>query len=440
VTVSREGAVRHGRASVLLVGFRSLLGIVAVAALVGLLGSGGAEATVAHLTTGCDPFYVNPVWSPDGSKIVFATDRADGDLALWLMNADGSGATKIVSYKAQDLQPQAIVSPDLQSTWSPDGSRIAFSRWVTGNDGASWRTHLVNADGSGLTNSGVRGIEPAWSPRGDKIAFHTERDGNAEIYAMNADGTEQKNLTNNPALDVQPAWSPDGSKIAFVRHDGGLVVWDIFVMNADGSGVTQLTHTREAGKEELHPTWSPDGSKIAFEAGLRLFVMNADGSDVRQSPLPTGLFEDAPSWSRSGRIIFTGGSNSCGASTDIYTVNPDGSDLRNITRTYGSQRDGAIVIQSRQTVPDPPRAGKKLTAILKVANYETTTPIAQGTTVCRASAGRRALQLVTREFAHSRARCVWRLPLHAKRKTVSGTIGLLSGNFSVNWRFTRYVR
>src|SRR6187455_2192730 len=82
---------------------------------------------------------------------------------------------------------------------------------------------------------------PAWSPDGRKLAFVSERDGNAEIYVMNADGSEQENLTRQPSSDSHPSWSRDGRKLAFVsRRDGNA---EIYVMNADGSGLSNLTRT-----------------------------------------------------------------------------------------------------------------------------------------------------------------------------------------------------
>ena len=80
---------------------------------------------------------------------------------------------------------------------------------------------------------------PAWSPDGRKIAFTSERDGNSEVYVMNANGSGQRNLTRDPAYDADPTWSPDGRKIAFVSNrDGSYQVYD---MNADGSGQRGLT-------------------------------------------------------------------------------------------------------------------------------------------------------------------------------------------------------
>ena len=128
-----------------------------------------------------------------------------------------------------------------------------------------------------------------------KIVFFSDRDGNAEIYVMNADGSSQTNLTNNPAADDEfPAWSPDGSKIAFTsRRDGNA---EIYVMNADGSSQTRLTNNPAA---DYLPAWSPDGSKIAFassrDGNAEIYVMNADGSS--QTRLTNnGALDWSPDW------------------------------------------------------------------------------------------------------------------------------------------------
>jgi type II secretory pathway pseudopilin PulG len=117
--------------------------------------------------------------------------------------------------------------------------RIAFISDRDGND----EIYVMNADGSGvtrLTNNPAYDGWPAWSPDGRRIAFASNRDGNPEIYVMNADGSGVTRLTNNPADDWAPSWSPDGRRIIFVSNRDGN--YEIYVMNSDGSGVTRLTN------------------------------------------------------------------------------------------------------------------------------------------------------------------------------------------------------
>ena len=132
-----------------------------------------------------------------------------------------------------------------------------------------------------------------------KIAFTSTRDGNREIYVMNADGSEQTNISNDPAPDYQPSWSPDGTKIAFTRDAGDFGWYEVYVMNADGSEQTRLTNS--GPNFDGDPSWSPDGTKIAFSSGREhdsyreIYVMNADGSE--QTRLTNDLgYEDGPDW------------------------------------------------------------------------------------------------------------------------------------------------
>lgn len=203
-----------------------------------------------------------PSWSPDGTRIAFTSNR-DGDFEIYVMNADGSAQTRLTNSTGIDYDP----------TWSPDGSKIAFTSARDGN----FEIYVMNADGSSpirLTNSPARDVTPSWSPDGTKIAFASDRDGNFEIYAMSPNGSNQARLTNTPGEDSTPTWSPDSAKIAFQSaRDGN---FEIYVMNADGSGQTRLTNTTT---NQYEPAWSIDGLKIAFtsdrDGNFEIYTMNA---------------------------------------------------------------------------------------------------------------------------------------------------------------------
>ncbi len=206
--------------------------------------------------------------------------------------------------------------------------KIAFTSDRDGNT----EIYVMNADGTGvtrLTNNALADDEPAWSPDGTRIAFRSQRDGNTEIYAMNADGTGQTNLTNNAAEDWSPAWSPDGTKIVFSsnRVNGGLD-HDVWSMNADGSGLARLT---TSSAWEHGPAWSPDGAKIAYDHSTgccdnQLYTMNPDGTG--QALLPPNLlpFNAArPDWSPDGQKLAFSGWTAGVTPPQTYLINADGS-------------------------------------------------------------------------------------------------------------------
>jgi len=165
-----------------------------------------------------------------------------------------------------------------------------------------------------------------------QIAFNA----NGEIYVMNADGSGVRNLTNNPASDGGLACSPDGTRIAFVSGRDGNA--EIYVMNADGSGLRNLTNNPAS---DGGPAWSPDGTRIAFssdrDGDYGIYEMNADGSGLRYlTNYPAS--DEAITWSPDRtRIAFVSGRD---GDYEIYVMNADGSGLRNITNNPAS--DGGL--------------------------------------------------------------------------------------------------
>jgi TolB protein len=187
-------------------------------------------------------------------------------------------------------------------TFPGENGKIVFTHYAD-NKSAGIIYVMNAADGSNQTrlstdDANNKDYRPDWSPDGTKIAFTSYRDGNFDIYVMNADGSGQTNISNNPADDFGPDWSPDSTKIVFASNRYVITHHDIYVMNADGSGQTMLTNS---SKDETWPSWSPDGTKIAFESDQdgngNIYAMNAsDGSN--QTRLTNSTANDCnPKWS-----------------------------------------------------------------------------------------------------------------------------------------------
>jgi len=177
-------------------------------------------------------------------------------------------------------------------------------------------------------------LPPITGSTGGVIAFYSERDGNAEIFIMNPDGSDQRRLTFNQFEDSSPAWSPDGSQIAFIsdRDDPQAgecfpnCLFQIYVINADGSDEHKLVETEFTTH---HPDWHPDGTKLSFDTEFNLqgdiYVVNADGSDQRLL-IEDGFWAD---WSPDGTQIALA-SNRDG-NVEIYLADTDGSNQRRLT-------------------------------------------------------------------------------------------------------------
>lgn len=231
----------------------------------------------------------NPDWSPDGSKIVFDSERDDPTESfikaseIYSMNIDGSNQANLSNSNSTDFQP----------TWSPDGSQIAF---VSERDGNA-EIYVMNTDGSNQTrltkNVLFSELAPSWSPDGTQIAFYSTRDGNLEIYTMNPNGSNQVRLTFSDSQDIYPEWSPDSEKLVFFSNRDGN--HEIYVMNRNGTNQTRITSNDAS---DTNPVWSPDGTQIAFTSNrdgtIEIYIMEADGSN--QMRLTNAQADWYPSW------------------------------------------------------------------------------------------------------------------------------------------------
>jgi Tol biopolymer transport system component len=196
----------------------------------------------------------HPTWSPDGTKIAFWSDRDAGE-GLYVMNADGSQQTRILS--TSSIQ-RLIESPH----WSSDGTRIAFVGYNLGTNNEA-DIFVVNADGTNpvnITNTpSIHEVAPAWSRNDGKIAYvRVTSPDNSAIYTMNADGSNKAQLTNLSITglgiimglgQLKLAWSPDGTRLAYMDSGNSL---DIFAINADGTNPVQLTNTPD---NDTYPDW-----------------------------------------------------------------------------------------------------------------------------------------------------------------------------------------
>lgn len=208
--------------------------------------------------------------------------------------------------------------------------------------------YLMNADGSNqqrLTNRKGKDRHPAWSLDGKRIAFASDRDGNMTIFVMDPDGSNVARLTKSAGKDDDawsPEWSPDGKRILFESDRAGNKE-DIYVMDADGSNVRRLTRTPGSGKFSSDPAWSPDGNWIAFNSNRsgkqEIYVMSSDGSNQKQLTDTPGknAVSYKPDWSPDGkRISFSstrdGSSDNLFDTVEIYTMDADGSNVQRLTR------------------------------------------------------------------------------------------------------------
>ena len=270
------------------------------------------------------------VFWPDAGYCFGLDDRDDRRPAAYRL----SGTDRVVKFEHMQggpcAGPQKLAGPSDPWTRAPAGT-IALSREgeIALIDPGGFRIEPLTTDLPTTPNK-----DPDWSPDGSKIVFVGGGE-NDDLYVMNADGTGVSHLTDDGGNEYDPAWSPEGSRIAFAHDNlagfGIPFESSIVLVDPNGEGWTELV-TR-SGEYLGWPAWSPDGDRIAFsgaaQAGLSLYVMNADGSDleeVRHEPEATALMPVF--WAPDGkRLVFWG---SEGGEEGLLTIRPDGSGVRKL--------------------------------------------------------------------------------------------------------------
>jgi len=263
-----------------------------------------AAVAVALLVLLCTVFLgregERPVAAPDLRQTILV---AAGDRLLHVDPGEGE-----ITRTASTAE---VYSPDLSAQ-----GRIVYSQEI---DGAHWAVFVADADRSDprqLTLGSSNAQDPSWSPDGTKIAFASDRGGNYDIFAMNADGTGVARLeTANKSQSYHPAWSPDGGKIAFLRSLGPEGrAWIVWTMNADGSQIVRLPLI--ASPDQL--AWSPDGTELAYSNGQDVYVVAANGRGQPVALTGKEGNDVSPAWSPDGtKIAFL---SDRGNETALYAV------------------------------------------------------------------------------------------------------------------------
>ena len=211
----------------------------------------------------------HPRWSPDGQRILLTVGTVMNNIDVWVMNADGSDRRRLTEHPERDEG----------ADWSPDGRQVAF---VSQREG-DVAIYLMDADG-GNKRKLVQGRHPSWSPDGRRIAFTSSAfEGNDEIYLIDTDGTGMRRLTEHKMIDQHPAWSRDGLRLVMASERFG----GEELLVAAGDLTDQVRVTVAEHTFEVSPEWSPDGRGLAYAGKMKIGEDGEFVTDSRGRPKGT---------------------------------------------------------------------------------------------------------------------------------------------------------
>lgn len=244
--------------------------------VVATIASGGSEAVAVTKDASTN---WNPVWSPDGKFLYFASDRG-GNMGFWRVRIEEETG-KILG------GPEPVSTPSTYSrhlSLSRDGRRLLY---VQTSEQSNIRAVEFDPEGEKIVG------EPFWVTRGDRLISRPElspdgrrfvmrvaRRSQDDIVVFNRDGTNPRDLTNDAFFDRYARWSPDGKRIAFASDRGGS--YEIWTLDAEGANLRQLTQGSERGAS--FPLWSPDGRRLLFQSNSLNALIDADKDWTQQTP------------------------------------------------------------------------------------------------------------------------------------------------------------
>ena len=337
------------------------------------------------VTTG-NTFDRNPIWSASGKELFFISDRG-GSLDIWWVPIDSRGKptgpvrpitagvgvsalalsrdgtklaySKIIEYSniwSIPITDRRLTLDDAQAVTSenhyiellavsPDGQWIAFDSNRSGNADI-WIMRTDGSEQRQLTSSTAHEWGPYWSPDGKQIAFHSLRRGNRDIFVTPVAGGAVTQLTSHPAEDFLPVWSPDGEKLAFFSFRSGNS--DVWIIPSGGGDPQQMTFHET---RDFNPIWSHDGKQIAFSSkrtgNFELYLKRMDGGEPEQLTDDDWVYILPLFWSADGGTIYAyglGGPDNGGA--NLWAVSPENGNTRLILDFRGSLKEPSHSLSS----------------------------------------------------------------------------------------------